>query len=146
ASFDWPILRCEARLSAPLSIQPDHGFLIAAGLPTFANTGEAIAHYLYPGQAIRGQNMPDAFLVAHIADTRCWFSHLHFTPTHVAVRLGGVHLEGARLELIGIPERTEKTPGRAGRINLRLPAGIEPEQILIVSRGSAWLDYRLLGR
>jgi hypothetical protein len=146
ASFDWPILRCEARLSAPLPSQPDHGFLIAAGLPTFANTGEAIAHYLYPGQAIRGQNMPDAFLVAHIADTRCWFSHLHFTPTHVAVRLGGVHFEGARIELIGIPERQEKTVGRSGRIKLRLPAGIEPEQILIVSRGSAWLDYRLLGR
>ena len=79
-SFDWPILRCEARLSAPLPSQPDHGFLIAAGLPTFSSSGEAIAHYLYPDHRIRGQNTPDAFLVAHIADTRCWFGHLHFTP------------------------------------------------------------------
>lgn len=142
----WPILRGEINFHQQLPPQGDYNFLIQDTLPTFQSYGDAVSHYLFPGERVPPQALPTAFITVRIADTRCWIDQLHFKPASLRITLKGSNASGARVELIGPEIWKEKRVGRSGRVNMAISGGIDPHQIIVVSRGNAWCDYRYLGR
>jgi hypothetical protein len=119
--------------------------IINSGLPTFTSISEALVHYLYPGEKVPINAIPDSLVIVRIADTRCWIDHMHFAPTHVSLTLRGRELMGSTAELIG-PRRLSRAIGTSGRVKMSLPGGPDQPQELIVTRGSGWLDHRYLGQ
>lgn len=146
APIPWPILKGEVSLPQQSPAPSDYNFLIRDGLPTFSAYGDAVSHYLFPGEHVPPQALPTAFITARIADTRCWIDHMHFAPGHLVLTLKGRVVEGARVELIGPQSRREKKVGKSGRVKISIPRGVDPQEILVVSRSASWLDYRYLGR
>ncbi|HEV3102412.1 MAG TPA: ATP-binding protein [Candidatus Dormibacteraeota bacterium] len=141
----WPITRF---LLTPIEGQynwPNLGLIINSGLPTFTSISEALVHYLYPGEKVPINAIPDSQVIVRIADTRCWIDHMHFAPTHVNLTLRGNELKGSTAELIG-PRRVSRSVGSSGRVKILLPGGADQPQELIVTRGSGWLDHRYLGQ
>jgi hypothetical protein len=145
-SIRWPVLRGEVNLEQPAVPQNDNNFLIGDRLPTFPALGDAMSYYLYPGEQVPSQGLPTAFITTRIADTRCWIDQMNFAPAHIAIKLRGRYVAGARVELVGPQIRREAKAGVSGRLKIAIPGGVDPQQILVVSRGRAWLDYRYLGR
>ncbi len=144
--LEWPLLRGEVNLPQQSPMQGDYHLLIQTGLPTFPSFGDGLSYYLFPGEHVPTQALPTAFVTVRIADTRCWIARMHFATAHILVNLKGREVVGARVELIGPQTWSEKTSGASGRVKIAAPRGVDPQQMLVVSKGDGWFDYRFLGR
>jgi hypothetical protein len=145
AGLPWPLLRftLQAQLNAP--VPSGRGILVSPGLPTFMDYGDALWHYLYPGERVYAGAVPEGLLVMRIADTRCWIEHMHFAATHLTVTLKGDEVDGSTVELIST-HRQVRTAGKSGRVKIPLAGGPDASQTLMVTRAGAWLDLRYLGQ
>lgn len=141
----WPITRFLLSASSGQFNWPNLGLIIGSGLPSFTSISEALIHYLYPGETVPINAIPDALVIVRVADTRCWIDHMHFMPTHVNLTLRGLEVKGSTAELMG-PRRLSRTVGASGRIKMLLPGGQYAPRELIITRGSGWLDHRYLGQ
>jgi hypothetical protein len=142
----WPVLRGEVTQQQQVPARGDYYFLIQDGLPTFSSYADGLSYYLFPGMNVPIQALPSGFIIVRIADTRCWIDRMHFAPAHVSISLKGREVPGAKVQLIGPQSWQEKTAGPSGRVKIALPRGIDPQQMLVVAKGTTWLDYRYLGR
>ena len=143
-SLPWPILRFTISTKDNHS-QSDRGFLIKPGLPSFQRHQDALSYYLYPGEPVSQQGIPDGLIVIRIADTRCWIDRMEFASTHVTVTLKGSQVQGASIELVG-PSREVRLVDGPGRAKIPLPGGLDDSQWLFVTNSGAWLDQRYLGK
>jgi hypothetical protein len=140
----WPVTRFLISGGGQFN-WPNLGLIINSGLPSFTAISEALIHYLYPGEKVPINAIPDSLVIVRIADMRCWIDHMHFMPTHITLTTRGREVEGSIAELVG-PRRISRPIGRSGRLKMPLPGGQDAPQELIITRGSGWLDHRYLGQ
>jgi Putative DNA-binding domain len=77
-----------------------------------------------------------------LAATEAWLGPVRVSPTELAIEVMGHDVAGARLELFGAADRSEREITAAGTTVFPLPDGLPENAWLWLKRDTDWLDYR----
>jgi hypothetical protein len=143
----WPTLIFKPWMqNRPEAEQRPQGYLIGDDCPSFPCYEAAFRAFFY-GDFSRspGGQVPSAFSTVRFVDSRAWLERVRISPTTLDVRLGGSHVQGARVELNSQTYRCDARAAETGQVTLLLPDALPPGAWLYLSRDRRWLDYRAIG-
>ncbi len=143
----WPTFDYELSQRDVNTPTSQSGFQIGEDCPSFPDAATAIRAFFHGDFSTFGAQATNAhpLAVVRVAQVEAWIERVRVTPTHVDVLVRGDRPAGARLEINGSALQATKTVGRSGRVRIALPNGLPDDAWLYLSRGLAWLDYRVLG-
>lgn len=135
---DYELHPVEARHDRPSD------FLIGENCPSFPSYETAFRAFFYDEFSVFGGQMPLERALIRLIQSEAWLQRVRVTPTQIDLQIAG-EPEGTRVEVNGAQSRMAKRVGRTGRVRLALPVGLPDDAWLYLSRGTRWLDYRVLG-
>jgi len=123
------------------------GFLLAEGCPFFPDFDTAVRELLFGmSDPSRTSGQEYNLVTVHIARPEAWIEQVHLAPSSINVTVEGDRVEGARLDIRGLPDTRQTQPlAHPGSVEFAMPNGIPSQPWIVLARGHDWLDYRYLG-
>jgi Putative DNA-binding domain len=143
----WPTCEYQVSRQDQGANNPQHGFLIGDGCPSFPDEESAMRAFFFGSAWAAHDNAPVPRDLARIrtALTDAWIHAVRVTPTDAKVVVRGNHRAGTHVEINGASSWARKEVGARGIVHLPLRDGLPDDSRLYLSRGKQWIDHRILG-